>query len=53
MDKTKKLIKQALLFAIDSIKEDIARDSDAVDNRIRAEAILALAQAYREVDGCG
>lgn len=53
MDKTKKLIKQALLFAIDSIKDDITRDSDATNNRMRAAAIAELAQAYREVAGDG
>lgn len=52
MEKTQKMIKQAIFSAIESIKEDITRDSDATDNRIRAASIAELARAYKEVDGC-
>lgn len=46
MNKTKKLIEQAILFAISSIKEDITNTSDVEENKPRAEAIKTLAEAY-------
>lgn len=46
MNKTKKLIEQSIFLAIDSIKEDITNTSDIEENKPRAEAIKALAEAY-------
>lgn len=46
MNKTKKLIEQSILLAIDSIKEDIEVTADDVENKNRAEAIKMLAEAY-------
>ena len=46
MNKTKKLIEQAILFAIASIKEDITNSADADENKTSAEAIKLLAEAY-------
>ena len=46
MNKTKKLIKETIMLAIDSIKEDITNTADDVENKNRAEAIKLLAEAY-------
>ena len=46
MNKTKKLIEKSILFAIDSIKNDIIITADDVENKNRAEAIKLLAEAY-------
>lgn len=46
MKKTKKLIEEAILFAIASIKEDITESSYSDENKTRAEAIKTLAEAY-------
>ena len=46
MNKTKKLIEQSILFAIESIKEDITNTSDDLENKNRAEAIKLLSEAY-------
>lgn len=48
-DKNKELIQQAILFAVDSIREDIQTSCDVDDNHRRAETIKILAEAYREV----
>lgn len=44
--KTKKLMEQSILLAIDAIKTDICGTVDADENRTRAEAIKMLAEAY-------
>ena len=49
MNKTKKLIEESILLAIDSIKEDITNTTDIEENKPRAEAIKALAEAYNIV----
>ena len=46
MNRTKKLIEESILLAIDSIKEDITNTADIEENKPRAEAIKALAEAY-------
>lgn len=46
MNKTKKLIEQSILLAIDSIREDITNITDIEENKPRAEAIKTLAEAY-------
>ena len=46
MYKTKKLIAESILLAIDSIKEDITNTADIEENKPRAEAIKTLAEAY-------
>lgn len=46
MNKTKKMIEESILFAIESIKEDITNTSDIEENNPRAEAIKTLAEAY-------
>lgn len=46
MNKTKKMIEESILFAIESIKEDITNTSDIEENKPRAEAIKTLAEAY-------
>lgn len=43
---TKKEIEDSINLAIFSISEDIQRTSDENENKIRAEAIKALAEAY-------
>lgn len=45
-DKTDKLIKESILLAVDSIREDIQSTADTGDNLKRAEAILKLMTAY-------
>ena len=44
--KTKHLIEESIMLAIDSISEDIQRTSDEAANKIRAESIKMLAEAY-------
>lgn len=46
MNKTKKLIEEAILFSIDSIRADIATSVDADENKTNAESIKLLAEAY-------
>lgn len=46
MNKTKKLIEEAILLSIASIKEDITGHYDIDENKTRAEAIKNLAEAY-------
>ena len=46
MNKTKKLIEKSILRAIDSIREDITESFRIEENKPRAEAIKALAEAY-------
>lgn len=47
--KTNKLIKQAIIFAINSISDDIQTSTDVEDNFHRAEAIKILAEAFKIV----
>ena len=51
MDKNKKLIQEAIMFAIDSVSYDIRTSSDEEANKTRAEAIKTLAEAYATVSG--
>ena len=44
--KTKKDIEDSINLAIFSISEDIQRTTDEKENKIRAEAIKTLAEAY-------
>lgn len=46
MKKTKKLIEQSILLAIDSVSEDIQRTVCEEENKSRAESIKLLAEAY-------
>lgn len=46
MNKTKRLIEESIMLAIDSISEDIQKTMDCNDNKIRAEAIKILAESY-------
>lgn len=46
MNKTKKQIEASIERAIASISEDITLDNDDPKNKIRAEAIKMLAEAY-------
>lgn len=47
MKKTKKLIEQSIMLAIDSISEDIQKNTFGDGhNRINAESIKLLAEAY-------
>lgn len=46
MNKTKKMIEQAILFAITSIEEDITTTADENENAINAQSIKTLAEAY-------
>lgn len=45
-DNTDKLIKQAIVLAIDSIREDICSTSNDEENLKRSKAILNLVQAF-------
>lgn len=47
--KTKALIEKSIMLAIDSISEDIQKNFNADDNKIRAENIKTLAEAYDHV----
>lgn len=44
--KTKKLIEESIMLAIDSLSEDIQQSGLVEDNKIRAESIKMLAEAY-------
>ena len=44
--KTKHLIEESILLAMDSISEDIQKNYHKEDNKCRAEAIKMLAEAY-------
>lgn len=46
MSKTKRLIEQAVLLAINSISEDIRTNDNEELNNISASSILKLAEAY-------
>ena len=46
MKKTKKLIEASILLAIDALSERIARYSLEDENRMNAESIKLLAEAY-------
>lgn len=46
MNKTKKLIEESIMLAIDSISEDIQKNYHKEENKIRAESIKMLAEAY-------
>ena len=46
MNKTKKLIEQSILFAIESIKQDIISTPDIESNKHRAVTIKELAEDY-------
>lgn len=43
---TKELIKEAIILAIDSLRENIRDSRDPVANLTRAQAIKELTQAY-------
>lgn len=43
---TKKLIEESIMLAIDSISEDIQKTTNEDQNKIRAESIKILAEAY-------
>ena len=51
--KNKKLIQAAILFAINSVSEDIQTFRDEEANKTRAEIIKTLAEAYATVSGKG
>lgn len=44
--KIKQMFEESILFAVDSISEDIQKNHDASENEIRAKAIKTLAEAY-------
>ena len=46
---TKQLIEESILLAVDSISEDIQRTVNEEENKVRAEAIKMLAEAYNVV----
>lgn len=46
MNKTKKLIEESIMLAIDSVSEDIQKHFNEEENKIRAETIKLLAEAY-------
>lgn len=46
MNKTKKLIEEAILLSIEAIRKDIEYTADIDENKPKAEAIKALAEAY-------
>lgn len=47
--KTKQLVRQAIMFSICGIKDDIENNINADENKTRAEAISILAEAYKNV----
>lgn len=54
--KNKELIQEiqdAIMYAIDSVSDDIRTDTDPENNKKRAEAIKTLAEAYATVSGKG
>lgn len=53
MNKSKKLIQESIMFAINSVSEDIQTDTGTEDNKVRAEIIKTLAEAYATVSGKG
>ena len=44
-----RFIREAIVFAIDELGQDIRSDSDPDNNRKRAEAIHTLTEAYKNV----
>lgn len=42
----KRMIEESIMFAIDSISEDIQKTTNEEENKIRADAIKVLAEAY-------
>ena len=42
----KHMIEESIMLAIDSVSEDIQETMNTEDNKIRAEAIKTLAEAY-------
>lgn len=46
MKKTKKLIEESIMLAIDSISEDIQKHFTEDENKTRAESIKMLAETY-------
>ena len=50
-DATTKLMKEAILFAVSSISEDVTHTTDIDKNKQRAEVIKTLAEAYFMVCG--
>ena len=48
-NKTKKLLQESILLAIDSIREDIQNTADQDENLTRAEAIKKLTEAFKNV----
>ena len=44
--KTKHLIEESIMLAIDAISEDIQRTANEDENKIRAESIKMLAETY-------
>ena len=44
--RTKRLIEESILLAMDSISEDVQENYCIEDNKVRAEAIKMLAEAY-------
>lgn len=44
--KTKHMIEESIMFAIDELRSDIERSIDVDKNRISANSIKALAEAY-------
>ena len=49
MRKEEKLIKESIVLAIDALKDDICQDRNAEINKIRAEAIKALTEAFKNI----
>lgn len=49
MSKTKKLIEESIMFAIDSLSKDIMLNANTHENMINALSIRALAEAYDAV----
>ena len=49
MGKNKKLIQEAIVLAIDSLREDICSTTNSEENLERAQAIKTLAEAFRAV----
>lgn len=49
MDKFKKAIKEQIKDAVEAITSDICRETDPDENMKRAQAILTLTEAYKEL----
>ena len=45
----KKLAREAICFAIEVIKDDICKDYDFDNNKVRAETNLTLAKSMKEL----